>query len=194
MKNLDEIWQDYLDQDVLNGDSLNELIWHIEHDNAAGEALTMATDMIIDEGTGWLLKKLKPYLIKQLEHEDDFIRELAVGCIVGRLKLSEYASKALDMAKNDPYDNVRGLALSNLWAVIDDVDLRLQKQIAVYLYEVISEDVYDDWHKECAYSSVLNAIKVPIYLQPEIATDPNVKTVVDKDLLEQFKTKYRIDA
>lgn len=192
MKNLDEIWQDYLNQDVVSTDTLNNLIWHIENDEWPEEAISMATDMIIDEGTGALLKKLQPYLVKQLDHEYDGARELAVNCVVGRLKLSEYASKALDMAKNDPYDNVRGLASSNLGAVMDQVDFNLRKQIAIYLHDVITNTTYDDWHKQCAYGAILDAMEVPIHLQPKIEVYPDIEAMVDKDLLEKFRVKYNI--
>jgi hypothetical protein len=192
MKNLDQIWQDYINQDTLSTETINDLIWHIENDKLPEEAITMATDMIVESSTDILLRKLTPCLVKQLDHEDDFIRELAVGCVVGRLRLSEYASKALDMAKNDPYDNVRGLASFQLGAVIDKVELHLREQIANYLYEVITNNNYDGLHKQCAYGSILKAMKVPMHLRPAKKLEPDIPNMIDKDLLEKFKIKYNI--
>ena len=160
MKNLDNFWQEYLN-DTLDKQVLKDFIWHIENDDSS-EAVVMATDMLVEEPNNKILKALIPCLAKQLDHEDEYIRELAVGSVIGRIKLPEYAEKALSMAKNDPYDNVRGLAASSLGAVIDKVDYVLQKQIAVYLYGSITNVIYDDWHKQCAYDSILEAMKIPI--------------------------------
>jgi len=191
MKNLDDIWQEFIDQDALSTQTINDLIWHIENDERPG-AISMATDMIVRNPTGILLKKLISHLAKQLDNEDDFKREFAVNSVVGRLKLSEYASKALDMAKNDPYDNVRGLASSHLGAVINKVDPNLRKQIAAYLYDAITNAIYDDWHKQCVYDAILEAMEVPIDTWPAIKSNPDISSMVDKNLLEKFKIKFNI--
>lgn len=147
MKSLDNIWQEYLD-DTLDKQILKDFIWHIENDpEHQGEAIVMATDMLVEDPKNEILKELIPYLAKQLDHEDEYVREVVVGCVVGRMKLPEYAEKALNMAKNDPYDNVRCLAASSLGAVIDKVDCVLCKQIAIYLCDSITNNIYDYLHK-----------------------------------------------
>ena len=45
MKNLDEIWQEYIEQNLLSQHTLRELAWHIEYDTDPAEDITMATDM-----------------------------------------------------------------------------------------------------------------------------------------------------
>ena len=193
MNNLDDIWQEYITRESLNLLTLNDLIWHIENDAKPEDAIVMAIDMIVEESNNMTLKKLIPYLAKQLDHEDDFVREVTVGCIVGRIKLPEYAEKALVMAKNDPYKNVRGLAASSLGAVINKVNFVLSKQIAVYLYDVITDDIYSDLHKQSTYSAILEAMEVPVNTWPPIKTNPDIQKMIDKNLLEKFKIKYNIN-
>lgn len=192
MKNLDNIWQEYLNN-TLNKQVLKDLIWYIENNDKPEEAIVMATDMLVEEPNNKILMELKPCLVKQLDNEDDFIRELAIGCVVGRMKLAEYAEKALNMAKNDPYDNVRGLAASNLGTVIDKVDYVLQKQIAVYLYDSITNVIYDDLHKQSTYRSILKAMEVPVNMWPPLKLNPDIPKIVDKTLLKKFREKYNIE-
>lgn len=193
MQNLDNIWQEYINHDSLSQQTLNDLIWYIENNDKPEEAIVMATDMLVEEPNNKTLKKLIPYLVKQLDHEDDFIRELAVSCVAARMKLSEYAEKVLNMAQSDPYDNVRGLAAASLWGVIDKVDFVLRKQIAMYLYGSITNIAYDDWHKQCAYGSILKTMEVPIHMWPAKKMNPDIPNMVDKILLKKFKKKYNIE-
>lgn len=192
MKTLDQIWQEYNNQGSLSERTLKDLIWYIENDTTS-ESVVMATDMIVDKPHNVMLNKLIPYIVKQLDHEDEYVRELAVSSIVDRIKLSEYATKALNMAKNDPYDNVRDLATSSLGAIINNVDFVLGKQIAIYLHEVIINEIYDDLRKQCAYRSVLKAMNVPVNLWPTKKINPDIHAMLDKNLLEQFKSKYDIN-
>ena len=193
MKSLDEIWQEYIIKESLGFTALNDLILHIENDEKPEDAIIMATDMIIKEPNNMTLKKLIPYLAKQLDHEDDFIREITVGCIVGRIKLPEYAEKALQMAKNDPYKNVRGLAASSLGAVINKVDFILSKKIAYYLYDAVTKHKYSDLHKQSAYRSILKAMEVPVNMWPLLKLNPDIPKIVDKTLLKKFREKYNIE-
>ena len=192
MKKLDDIWQEFLNN-TLNKQVLKDLIWYIENNDKPEEAIVMATDMLVEEPNNKILMDLIPYLVKQLDHEDDFIRELAVGCVVGRMKLSEYAEKALSMAKNDPYKNVRDLAISSLGAVINKVDFMLYKKIAIYLYNIITNPVYSDLHKQSAYGSILEAMEVPVNMWPPIKMNPDIPKIVDTTLLKKFREKYNID-
>jgi len=90
MKNLDDIWQEYINQDFLSSHTLKGLVWHIEYDAYPVEAITMATDMG--------LKQLGPYISKHLDHEDNYVRELSIGCLLDTLQLPEYAEKGFTMA------------------------------------------------------------------------------------------------
>ncbi len=193
MKNLDSIWQEYINQNFLSKQTLNDLIWYIDNNSKPEEAIVMAIDMLIEEPNNKVLMELIPYLVKQLDHEDDFIRELTVGCVVDRMKLSEYAEKALNMAKNDPYKNVRDNAAASLGSVIDNVDFNLRKQIAVFLYDVMINTDCSDLHKQSAYRSILKAMEVPFNLWPPQKLKPDITNIVDKKLLEKFKIKYTIN-
>lgn len=193
MKNLDDIWQEYINQNSLSTQTLKDLIWHIENDVEQEDSIIMSTDMMVKEPNNVQLKKLTPYIAKQLDHEDDFIREITISSLVGRLKLPEYAEKVLNMAKNDSYKNVRDSANASLGAVIDTVDFNLRKQIAIYLYDVMTNIAYSDLHKQSSYSSILKAMKIPINLWPPQKLNPDIQNMVDKDLLKKFKIKYNIE-
>jgi len=80
-----------------------------------------------------------------------------------------------------------------LWVVIDKVDFVLRKQIAIYLYDSITSIIYEDWHKQCAYGSILKAMEVPINMWPAKKLNPDISKMVDKNLLEKFRKKYNIE-
>lgn len=193
MKNLDDIWQEYINQNSLSTQTLKDLIWHIENDVEQEDSIIMATDVMVKESNNVQLKKLIPYIAKQLDHEDDFIREITISSLVGRLKLPEYAEKVLNMAKNDSYKNVRDSANASLGAVIDTVDFNLRKQIAIYLYDVITNIAYSDLHKQSGYRSILKAMEIPIDLWPPQKLNLDIQNIVDKNLLKKFKIKYNIE-
>lgn len=192
MKRLDDIWQEYINHETLSPQTLNDLIWHIENDDTS-ETVVMVTDMLVKEYSAMLIKKLVPYIAKQLDHEDEYVRELAVSSLVRRLKLPEYAEKALNMVKNDPDEGVRDRAVGSLGAVINKIDFNLRQQIAIYLHDVIVSHAYDDLHKQSAYDSILEAMEVPVNLWPAKKLNPDIPTMVDKNILEKFKQKYNIE-
>ena len=193
MKNLNDIWQEYINHNTLSTQTLNDLIWYIENDDTS-ETVVMVTDILVKECGGILTKKLVPYIAKQLEHEDEYVKELAINSLVGRLKLPEYAEKTLNIAQNNvSYGNAQGSAAASLGAVINKVDYNLRKKIAIYLYDVMANDSYDNLHKQSAYCSVLEAMEIPINLWPPIQRNFEIQNLVDKNLLEKFKVKYNIN-
>ena len=189
MKSLNDIWQEYINQGILSTQILNDLIWYIENDDTS-ETVVMVTDILVKESSGILFKKLVPHIAKQLVHEDEYVRELAISSLVFRLKLPEYAEKVLNMAKNDPDDGVRNCAAFSLGAVLNKVDMNLRKQIATYIYDSVTNIAYDDLHKQSGYHSVLAAMEIPINLWPPQKLKPDIQNMVDKDLLKKFKIKY----
>lgn len=193
MKSLNDIWQEYINQNALSTQTLKDLIWYIENDDTS-ETVVMVTDILVKESDGMLLKKLAPYIAKQLEHEDEYVKELAINSLVGRLKLPEYAEKILNIAQNNvSYGNAQGSAAASLGAVINKVDYNLRKKIAVYLYDVMTNDGYDNLHKQSTYCAILEAMEIPIDLWPPIQRNPDIYTMIDKNLLEKFKRKYDIN-
>ncbi|MBW8308720.1 MAG: hypothetical protein K0M45_03625 [Candidatus Paracaedibacteraceae bacterium] len=184
VKSIDAIRNELIKENRLSSQSIQDLKWYLENDPRPHMSIMLATD------AG--LKALGSLMAKHLEHNDDFIREVTVGCIVGRLFLAEYALKAFELAKNDPYDNVRGLAISNLGAVLDKLDKKLKKEIAEYIYGVISNPTYDSLYRDCAYHSVVVAMEIPLEKWPQAQRDPDIEKLVDKELLEAFRKKYEI--
>jgi len=184
MKSLDDIWDEYINNDKLKSQTISDLAWHIDNDIDPAGAITMATDMG--------LKELGPHIASQLENEDDYIRELSVGCLLGGLRLSEYAEKGFKMAREDSYDNVRALALFSLGEVLDKIeDKNLQFKIASYIYHVLTKvdlDLYESFRGE-AYYSILIAMGIPASERPRVR---DLDNSIDSFLVEQFKKKYGI--
>ncbi|WP_010299830.1 hypothetical protein [Candidatus Odyssella thessalonicensis] len=185
VKNINTIKDELIEKGRLSPQSIQDLKWHLQNDLRPHMAIILATDAH--------LKELGPLIATKLDDEDDFIREVAVGCLIGRLFLTEYAPKALELAKEDPYENVRGLAISNLGAVIDAVDKELKKEISSYIYEIISNSLYNDFLKECAYHSIVVAMEVPVDKWPKVKKDGDIHKLMDKEILEAFKKKYSIE-
>ena len=191
MKSLDDIWEEYINTEVLTPETIKDLMWHLQNDQES-ETYTMIIDMLVREIGDLLSQTFVPYLAKNLDSDDPYERERAVKSLVGRLRLAEYAEKALDMAKNDTEPNVRALAAASLGAVLDNVDPILRKKMAIYIYEAVTEDIYSDLHKEDAYQSVLEAIRVPINEWPPIELNSDIKKIVDKSLVKKFRKKYNV--
>jgi len=180
MKTLDDIWQEHINHESLTPKTMQDLVWHIENDVDPLDAITMATDMD--------LKELSPYIARHLDHTDEYVRELAVGCLVGRLQLAEYAQKGFKMAKEDPEENVRDLAIFSIGAVLNRIkDKNLQHEIAYYLYQKLIDQ--DESFKGAAYKSILEAMEIPISTQPRVR---DLENMIDFSLVERFKKKYGI--
>lgn len=181
MKNVVDIRDEFFDNgNRISTQSMKDLIWHIENDPSPDLAILLVTDAHFME--------LAPLIARHLDHEDDFIRELTVGCVVGRLQLVEYAEKALNMAQEDPDSGPRVLATSSLGCVLNKVDPILKKRIAIYLYDVIINPEYDDTYKRCTFDSILDAMDIPVPQQLTIRYDEN------HDLVKQFKAKYDVQS
>ena len=179
MKNVIDIRDEFFDNgNKISAQSMQDLIWHLENDPSPDRAISLATDA--------RLMELVPLIAKHLDNEDDFIRELTVGCVVGRLKLAEYAEKALNMAQEESDGGPRTIAISSLGAVINKVDPILQQQIASHLYSVIINPEYDNVDKRCAFDAILEAMDISIIQRRAICYDAN------HELLQQFKVKYNI--
>jgi len=176
IKNVKDIRDEYFDEGKLSAQSIKDLVWYIENDPSPHSSISLVTDACLME--------LVPLIAKHLDHEDDFIREITVGCVVGRLKLADYAERALNMAQEDPEDGPRGLATCSLGAVINMVNPLLKKRIAVYLYDVIISPDYDDLDKRSAFDSILEAMDIPVPKRITISYDEA------HDLVKQFKIKY----
>ena len=181
MKSLDSIWYEYINNDSLNSKTIKDLAWHIDNDVDPGGAIVMATDIG--------LKELGSNIARQLDSEDDYINEISIGCLLGGLRLAEYAEKGLQMAQEAPYENVRDLALFSLGEVLDQVkDKDLKYKIANYIYHVLAGDILE-FYKGAAYNSVLTAMEIPILERPRVR---DLAENIDANLVAEFKKKYGI--
>lgn len=178
IKSVREISDEFLDNRNFSPQLLKDLAWHIENDYDPKEAIYLVADAH--------LLYLSPRVAKHLDHEDDFVRQVTIGCLISRLKRAEYAEKVLDMALNDPESGPRALATSNLGAVINNVDLALQKRIAAYLYDVMTNDSYDKIEKGFASRSILDAMNINTFEWNEglYKERPNI--------VEEFRKKFGI--
>jgi len=178
IKDVKDIRDEYFDEGKLSAKSIKDLICHIENDPSPERSISLVADA--------RLLELVPLIAKHLDHEDDYVRELTVGCLIGRLKLPDYAEKALNMAQEDPDGGPRSLAISNLGAVINKVNPVLKKRIAVFLYGVLINSEYDDLDKQFAFNSILKAIDIPMPQRRTTPCDEN------HDFVKQFKIKYDV--
>lgn len=187
MKTLDDIWDEYCDQGFLGPQTLKELTWHLEHDADPARAISRTTDMG--------LKQLAPYIAKHLNHEDDYVRELSISCLLGRLELPEYAEIGFKMAQDDPDSGPRGLAIFTIGAVLNKIkDKKFQYKIAAHLHEKLTDSLPIDSpesDKGAAYHSILAAMEIPIPERPGVR---DLAIRIDFDLVEKFKEKYGIQA
>jgi hypothetical protein len=178
IKTVEKIKDEFYDNGRLSKQSMQDLAWHLENDKLPHSAISLVTDARIME--------LAPLMAKHLDHEDDFIRERTVGCVVGRMRMAEYAEKALQMAIDDPEEGPRALAISSLGAVINKVDSLLKKRIAGHICEVFVDSKYDEIDRDCAFQSILTALEVPI------DTWHKLKDYEREHYIREFKTKYDI--
>lgn len=187
VKSLDEIWQDYLDHDKLPIQTRKDLKWWLKNEEDPAKAILMIADMHLSD-----MGDLAPLMAMHLDHQDDYIREITVGCLIGRLFQSQYAEKGFEMAKNDPHSGVRNLAIYSLGVILDETEKKLQKSMAEYIYKVLTEPNYSKLHKQAAYHSVIEAMKIPLEKWPKVKLDPDLDKLIDKNLLNKFCDKYKV--
>jgi len=178
IKSVKDIRDEFFDEGNLSAQSIKDLTWHIENDPSPDRSITLVTDA--------RLMELVPLIAKHLEHEDDFIRQHTVGCVIGRLRLANYAEKALNMALEDPESGPRGLATSNLGAVINQVSPVLKKRIANYLYDVLINPKYDNVERRFAFRSILEAMEIPM------SQRFTIQNAEMQNLMKQFTIKYDV--
>lgn len=187
-KSVKLIRDEYFDNDgILSSNSLQNLKFYLEDSCKNSKELRAAISLVTDAQ----LVDFIPLLVKNLDHESWSVRELTVGCILGRLKLSEYAAKGLEMAQHDEDESVRNMAVFSLGAVINKVPPALAQKIANHIFDVFQhhEDKVD---RDSAYFSILKALEVPWEKQPSIAKGVKPEDI-DSALLEAFCKKYQVD-
>jgi len=181
MKTIDEIQEELVDNDYhISFQTAKDLAWHLEHDEDPHMAVVLATD------SG--LKIFDHLIAKHLDHDNWFVRERTVGCVLDRLKLAEYAEKGLEMAQCDEDESVRNMAVFSLGAIINEIPFSLAQKIASYILEVLQhhENKVD---RDSAYFSILKAMEVPREKRPRVSRTLQ-KEDTDSSTIEKFCKKY----
>lgn len=182
MKSLDDIWDEYVKNDCISSQTLKDLAWHIEHDETPVPAFVMATDMNA--------QKLSDVIAAHLNNEDNFVREVAVSCLIGRLRRSEYAERAFQMAKEDT-GGAQALAISCIGAVLGQTRDPLRTNIAQYLIDLLYDEQEDELTRKFAYYAINDGLGIPIEEVPSFRKF-SFKENADKDLVERFKKVYGV--
>jgi hypothetical protein len=183
VKSINEIKDELLDNDYqLSNKTTKDLAWHLKNDENPRMAVVLATDA--------KLKELRPLIAKHLDHENGFVREVTIGCVLEGLELVEYAEKGFEMAQHDE-DRVRNLALFTLGSIMDKIPFSLSKKIAQYLLEVFNNKQEDKTLRDSSYFSILKAMRVPWEKRPRVSRGVNPEEI-DPSILEAFCQKYQI--
>ena len=186
LKRVAKIRDEYFDNnETLSQESLDELRQHLEGKDE--DELCRAISLVTDAR----LVQFVPLMAKHLNHEDSYVRESLIGKLLGRLKLAEYAEVGLKMAQEDEDSGVRCLAATNLGHVLDLLDSQLKKKIASYMYDVMTQDNYEERTKQNIYQSVMIAVDIPCEERPSIVLGkPDLQKMVNPDVVQKFKQKY----
>jgi hypothetical protein len=184
VKSIDEIKDELLDNDYhLSPKTVKDLAWHLENDQDPHMAVVLATDA--------KLKELSPLITRHLDHEDSFVRERTVGCVLYRLGLDEYAEKGFEIARYDKDEGVRNAAVFGLGKIMNKVPFSLSQKMAQYLLNVFQQDESKSL-KNSAYFSILDDQGVPYEKQPSAAKYLK-DTDIDSAILDAFCKKYQVN-
>jgi hypothetical protein len=187
LKRVSNIRDEYFDNnETLSPQSLDELRQHLESKDE--DELCRAISLVTDAR----LMQFVPLMAKHLNHEDSYVRESLIGKLLGILKLSEYAEIGLKMAKEDPKSGPRALAVSNLGAIINKVDKKLQKEIAEHIYHVVIDTTYSKVTRKLAYKSAIKAMGNPPNITHKLELHYMTGEILEKELLTQFCKKYGV--
>jgi hypothetical protein len=188
MKTLSDLWKEFDEKGLtLSPEGLLELKWHVEHDENPTNAVDAARDMIIETiDRKWFEHELIPVMARHLDHPNPMVRDETVGAVIGISKADEYGKKALVMARFDPEGYVRTTALNGLGGIINKVDPKLARKMAMHLYSVLTspdEKEFDYIDRDAAESSVF--ISMEVYY-------PDWKTANFQEVWKDFLKKYNL--
>jgi hypothetical protein len=188
MKTLSELWKEFDEKRLtLSPEGITDLQWHIEHDEDPSDAIDAARDMFIETvDPEWLEKKVISLMAKHLDNEDSMVRDCAVGAVIGICAAAEYGKKALVLARFDPDFYVRTTALSGLGRIINKVDPKLARKMAMHLYSVLTspdENQFGYADRGASKRSVLSSMEVYY---------PDWKTANFQEVWLKFLKKYNL--
>lgn len=185
LKSVKKIRDEYWDNNQkLSKESLEMLKKYLEGNDPDELALA------IDLATDLELYSFAPLIAKHLTDESSFVREIAIGQLLGILKLPEYAEIGLKMAQEDESSGVRCLATKGLGHVLDKTDNEVKKVILSYMYDVMTKDIYDADTKQDVYRAMTIALNIPWEKRPSLVENPDLRKIVKPEIVQKFKEKY----
>ena len=188
LMSLEEINKAYLENnETLNKHSIQNLIFHILYDEEPAPAIILASYCSAVE--------LANNIASLCKHKDEYIREEVMACLLGYMRLSEYALLAVERYEVEESFGVKARILFNLGYVINDVkDSKLKRRIADIIVEGIDkkdEETGYEYRTE-AYHSIVTSLNIPIEEQPNFVENIGKEDVNNK-IVEEFKRKYLKD-
>jgi hypothetical protein len=190
---LDEMRSMYFAGEEVTDEWKKALRWHLKHGDQF-DAISVIGDIALCKDP--VTNDLAPDVLALIHQDDYFIGQEVVSCILVFMKLPEYADFFLKLFNNDrdfEYDeHVKSSILSAFGYVLDKVqDIKLQKQIALLLYEQLNKPSYYGC-ASAAYSGILTAMEVPLKGRQDIGLEIDLEKDVDWGQVERFKQKYGI--
>jgi hypothetical protein len=188
MKTLTELWKEFDEKGLtLTPEGLSDLKWHVEHDENPTNAVDAARDMIIETiDRKWFEHELVPVMARHLDHPNPMVRDETVGAVIGICEATKYGKKALAMARFDPERYVRTTALGGLGWIMNNVESKLARKMAMHIYSVLtSPDT-----KEFSYADRWGA-KESMLISMEVYY-PEWGTVNFKEVWGKFLKKYNL--
>jgi hypothetical protein len=179
VKAIQEMYNTLNHRGKLSKQAIKDLEDYIENGQDPHLAIAVAEEVVLIE--------LAPLIAKHLDNEGYVIRTIAVRCLIGTFHMAKYAKKAFNIAKADPHEAPRMMAMSKLGEVINQVDANLKKEIAYYLYDIMFSDDYSNGERGFAIDSIFTALKIPSSRWGSIIQSSEID-----DLIEKFKNKYEV--
>ena len=182
MKTLDDIQVEFEITGRLSKSSIEKLKQLILSDDPYS-AITVATDC----GTF----ALAPVIAQATNSEDSMVRWNAIGALLTRFRLPEYADLGFEFALTEPDEMVRNIALVGLGEVLPDVkDNSLANAIAHYLIKVFQNEEEDILARGAAYDGILAALDVLPTSRPPANRPLDLIKDVDNEKIADFKKRY----
>ncbi len=149
------------------------------------KAIAAARDMVIETvERDHFVQVVAPTIAQCFDHKNEDIREIAVGTVIGICKDARYGEQALVLERFDPDRYVRTTALGSLGWVMNKVDPKLARKMAMHLYYVFTspdEKQFSAVDKDASKSSIL--ISMEVYY-------PEWGTVNFQEVWGKFLKKY----
>lgn len=170
------------------------LRWHLQH-GVQWETVNLIGDIALCNDP--VLNHLAPDVVELIHQDDDFLGQQIVSCILGYMKLSDYAGFFFELFHSQRGylfdENVKDHILFKLGYVLNmirNVDLKY-KIAELLLTQVYHPD--ENMYRSSSYHSILVDMDVPRSERLSVAKTLDPEKDLDWDLVERFKNKYGIN-